>query len=139
MPANEFENSRVAEGTLRTGAQRTGGIAQDESSSISRDDVRDGFGWIGRIRAAAVTHRHSTAGRRRPGRPVARGRAQLASGLHRPPGPGPGARGLSEGLDVSRRELGHLQSSLAACRRVDQWPKRLVGQPMVCSVIDRSR
>ena len=42
MATNKFENSRVSEGTLRTGAQHDG-TGLKESSAISRDDVRDGF------------------------------------------------------------------------------------------------
>jgi hypothetical protein len=42
MSTNQFENSRISEGALRTRAQRHGGVPK-ESSSISRDDVRDGF------------------------------------------------------------------------------------------------
>jgi sporulation protein YlmC with PRC-barrel domain len=42
MATNQFENSRVSEGTLRTGAQHDGN-ALNESSAVSRDDVRDGF------------------------------------------------------------------------------------------------
>lgn len=42
MTNNQFENSRVSEGTLQTGASRPS-IAGEESSTISRDDVRDGF------------------------------------------------------------------------------------------------
>jgi sporulation protein YlmC with PRC-barrel domain len=42
MATNQFENSRVSEGTLRTGAQHDGN-ALNESIAISRDDVRDGF------------------------------------------------------------------------------------------------
>jgi sporulation protein YlmC with PRC-barrel domain len=42
MPTNQFENSRVAEGTLQLGAQHDG-KASNESIAVSRDDVRDGF------------------------------------------------------------------------------------------------
>jgi sporulation protein YlmC with PRC-barrel domain len=42
MATNKFENSRVSEGTLQTGAQHDGN-ALKESRAISRDDVRDGF------------------------------------------------------------------------------------------------
>jgi sporulation protein YlmC with PRC-barrel domain len=42
MATNRFENSRVSEGTLHTGAQHDGN-ALNESRAISRDDVRDGF------------------------------------------------------------------------------------------------
>lgn len=42
MAINEFENSRAAEGTMRSGAQHNGS-AMNESRSVSRDDVRDGF------------------------------------------------------------------------------------------------
>jgi sporulation protein YlmC with PRC-barrel domain len=43
MDANQFEDSRVAQGTI-SGAQKPngGGDIVDESSSISRDDARDG-------------------------------------------------------------------------------------------------
>jgi len=41
MNTNQFENSRIAEGTLLPGAQHNGN-ALDESRAISRDDVRDG-------------------------------------------------------------------------------------------------
>jgi sporulation protein YlmC with PRC-barrel domain len=43
MSTNQFENSRVSEGTMRTGTLRNGGVA-NESRAISRDDVRDGSG-----------------------------------------------------------------------------------------------
>jgi len=46
MPVNRFEDSRIAAGTLRQGAQKIGETAvqtPDESRAISRDDVRDGF------------------------------------------------------------------------------------------------
>ncbi|HEX4277220.1 MAG TPA: PRC-barrel domain-containing protein [Bryobacteraceae bacterium] len=42
MPANQFENSRISEGTLHQNAQHNGTV-QEESRAISRDDVRDGF------------------------------------------------------------------------------------------------
>jgi sporulation protein YlmC with PRC-barrel domain len=42
MSTNQFESSRSSEGTLRGGAQHNGS-APNESSAISRDDVRDGF------------------------------------------------------------------------------------------------
>ena len=42
MPANQFEDSRVTEGTLRTGARHTDTV-MNESATVSRDDVRDGF------------------------------------------------------------------------------------------------
>jgi len=42
MATNQFENSRISEGTLRRGAQHDGN-ALNESSAVSRDDVRDGF------------------------------------------------------------------------------------------------
>jgi sporulation protein YlmC with PRC-barrel domain len=42
MPTNQFENSRISEGTLRSGAQHNQ-IPPEESDAISRDDVRDGF------------------------------------------------------------------------------------------------
>jgi hypothetical protein len=42
MTINEFENSRTSEGTMRTGAQHNGS-SLNESSAVSRDDVRDGF------------------------------------------------------------------------------------------------
>jgi sporulation protein YlmC with PRC-barrel domain len=42
MATNRFENSRISEGTLHTGAQREGS-APNESRAVSRDDVRDGF------------------------------------------------------------------------------------------------
>jgi sporulation protein YlmC with PRC-barrel domain len=41
MTTNQFENSRIAEGTLLPGAQHNGN-ALDESRAISRDDARDG-------------------------------------------------------------------------------------------------
>lgn len=41
MATNQFENSRITEGTMRPGAQHDG-AALNESSAISRDDVRDG-------------------------------------------------------------------------------------------------
>ena len=41
MPANQFENSRISEGTLLGGAQHNQ-QAPNESKAISRDDVRDG-------------------------------------------------------------------------------------------------
>lgn len=46
MPANDFESSRVASGTLRRGAQKleeTSHNAAEESNALSRDDARDGF------------------------------------------------------------------------------------------------
>ena len=42
MSTNQLDSSRISEGTLRTGAQPNGGVP-NESSAISRDDVRDGF------------------------------------------------------------------------------------------------
>jgi hypothetical protein len=42
MATDQFENSRVSEGTLRTGAQHDGN-ALNESRAVSRDDIRDGF------------------------------------------------------------------------------------------------
>ena len=42
MATNQFENSRIAEGTMRTGAQHDG-AALNESSAVSRDDARDGY------------------------------------------------------------------------------------------------
>jgi sporulation protein YlmC with PRC-barrel domain len=42
MPNNEFEKSRISEGTMRPNAQHNT-IAQNESRAISRDDVRDGY------------------------------------------------------------------------------------------------
>jgi sporulation protein YlmC with PRC-barrel domain len=42
MPGNQFENSRISEGTMHPGAHHNGSV-QNESSAISRDDVRDGF------------------------------------------------------------------------------------------------
>jgi sporulation protein YlmC with PRC-barrel domain len=47
MADNRFESSRVASGTLNPGAQKLPEISHqvpEESSAISRDDVRDGFG-----------------------------------------------------------------------------------------------
>ncbi|HTA43163.1 MAG TPA: PRC-barrel domain-containing protein [Bryobacteraceae bacterium] len=41
MSTSQFENSRISEGTLRTGTQGNGGVG-NESRAISRDDVRDG-------------------------------------------------------------------------------------------------
>ncbi len=41
MVTNKFEDSRVSEGTLQYGAQHDGNVL-DESSAVSRDDVRDG-------------------------------------------------------------------------------------------------
>ncbi len=46
MAANTFEESRVAAGTLNRNGQKPGiqgNSAAEESSAISRDDVRDGF------------------------------------------------------------------------------------------------
>jgi sporulation protein YlmC with PRC-barrel domain len=46
MAVNRFEDSRIAAGTLRPGAQEIGETAvktPDESRAISRDDVRDGY------------------------------------------------------------------------------------------------
>jgi sporulation protein YlmC with PRC-barrel domain len=42
MPINQFENSRVSEGTMHADAQHNGSVS-NESRAISRDDVRDGF------------------------------------------------------------------------------------------------
>ena len=42
MSTNQLDSSRISEGTLRTGAQLKG-VVPNESSAISRDDVRDGF------------------------------------------------------------------------------------------------
>jgi hypothetical protein len=45
MSINQFESSRIADGTLKPGAQHIGETARDampESRAISRDDVRDG-------------------------------------------------------------------------------------------------
>lgn len=42
MATNPFENSRISEGTRRTGAPHEEG-ALNESRAVSRDDVRDGF------------------------------------------------------------------------------------------------
>jgi sporulation protein YlmC with PRC-barrel domain len=42
MAINQFENSRISEGTLRGGAQHDQSVP-NESRTISRDDVRDGF------------------------------------------------------------------------------------------------
>lgn len=41
MPANQFENSRISEGTMQPNAQHHA-TAREESRAISRDDVRDG-------------------------------------------------------------------------------------------------
>lgn len=41
MATNQFEKSRVSDGTLQYGAQHDGNV-MDESSAVSRDDVRDG-------------------------------------------------------------------------------------------------
>jgi len=46
MAVNRFEDSRIAAGTLRHGAQKIGETAMqapEESSAISRDDLRDGY------------------------------------------------------------------------------------------------
>jgi hypothetical protein len=45
MAANQFEDSRIASGTLKPGAQKIGETSvsvPDESQAISRDDMRDG-------------------------------------------------------------------------------------------------
>jgi len=45
MRKNQFENSRISEGSMQKGAQKVADgphKAQDESKAISRDDVRDG-------------------------------------------------------------------------------------------------
>jgi sporulation protein YlmC with PRC-barrel domain len=42
MANNQFENSRISEGTMHSNAQHNGTV-QEESRAISRDDVRDGF------------------------------------------------------------------------------------------------
>jgi len=42
MSGNEFENSRVSDGTMQPGAQHPG-TTMNESRAVSRDDVRDGF------------------------------------------------------------------------------------------------
>ena len=45
MAINQFENSRITEGTLNQGGNRlsdTSQVAPDESRAISRDDYRDG-------------------------------------------------------------------------------------------------
>ena len=42
MSINTFDNSRVAGGTLNPGAQKPANVPSEESSAISRDDVRDG-------------------------------------------------------------------------------------------------
>lgn len=42
MATNQFENSRISEGTLLYGAQHNRNVL-DESNAVSRDDVRDGF------------------------------------------------------------------------------------------------
>ncbi len=41
MSTNQFDSSRISEGTLR--AAQLNGVAPNELSAISRDDVRDGF------------------------------------------------------------------------------------------------
>jgi len=46
MAVNRFEDSRIAAGTLKSGAQQIGETAAqvaEESRAISRDDVRDGY------------------------------------------------------------------------------------------------
>lgn len=45
MKSNQFENSRVSEGSMRKGAQKIEDgprKARDESKAVSRDDARDG-------------------------------------------------------------------------------------------------
>jgi sporulation protein YlmC with PRC-barrel domain len=42
MSINQLDSSRISEGTLQTGAELKG-VLPNESSAISRDDVRDGF------------------------------------------------------------------------------------------------
>jgi sporulation protein YlmC with PRC-barrel domain len=48
MPRNQFENSRISEGTYRRAAQHisesgSASVARQDSDTISRNDVRDGF------------------------------------------------------------------------------------------------
>jgi sporulation protein YlmC with PRC-barrel domain len=70
MAANRFEDSRIASGTLRRGANEIGETAVEappESSAISRDDVRDGAASEQERRAITVSsltgkHVRNTAG-----------------------------------------------------------------------------
>jgi sporulation protein YlmC with PRC-barrel domain len=64
MAANQFEDSRIASGTLKPGAQKIGETSvsiPNESRAISRDDVRDGFATNP---VASNTNPHNTNPRR---------------------------------------------------------------------------